>query len=92
MMDRIRRWLREIYAYARQHPIKVFLLVIVPLLIGGVLQKLLATIGIRLPQGLMGGMSGLSGNQGGLQGLGNAGSGGLGGSVQSLMNIAKMFL
>lgn len=95
MLRRIKRLLRDIYNFARRHPIRVFLLVIVPLITGGVLQKLLAMVGLRLPGGLTGhrsefeqitrssGLGSLSGAMGG---------GGLGESVNGLMTIAKMFL
>ncbi|GAM36864.1 hypothetical protein TCE0_022r06292 [Talaromyces pinophilus] len=54
MIRRIKRLLRDIWSYGRRNPIKVFLFVIVPLITGGVLQKLLAMVGLRLPGGLVG--------------------------------------
>jgi len=33
----------------RRHPVKVFFLVIMPLITGGALTKILTTVGIRLP-------------------------------------------
>lgn len=50
----IRQILRDIYDYARTHPIKTFFMVIVPLVVTGVLQKLLGMIGIRLPKRIFG--------------------------------------
>jgi hypothetical protein len=91
MISRIKRLLLDIYNYARRHPVKVFLLVIMPLITGGILQKLLATIGIRLPSGLMGGNIGGAGRSG-LGDFGNAGGSGLSESVNRLMSIAKMFI
>lgn len=93
MISRIKRLLRDIYYYARRHPMKVFLLVIMPLITGGILQKLLATVGLRLPGGLMGDSHKYSaGGRGGFNGVGGAGSGGLGDSVNGLMTLAKMFM
>jgi len=41
--------LRDLYYYMRRHPVKVFFLVIMPLITGGALTKILSTAGIRLP-------------------------------------------
>jgi hypothetical protein len=96
MVQKIKRLLSDIMYYARRHPMKVFLMVIMPLLTGGVLPKLLATVGISLPRGLMnnlpGGLGGHSGGGSGLGGFGAAGGSGLGGSVGGLMTLAKMFM
>jgi hypothetical protein len=83
LIQSIKRLFRDIYHYARRNPVKVFLLVIVPLVTSGILAKLLGVVGIRLPRSLSG--SPPRGTYGG--------SGpGLGESVSSLMNIAKMFV
>jgi len=90
----------------RRHPLKVFLLVIMPLITGGALAKLLAQVGIRLPPGLhrmMGGMTtsrqtterfysrgGARDFEGGTSMPGM--SSGVGDSISSLMGIAKMFI
>lgn len=70
-------------------------MVIVPLLTSGVLPKLLAMVGLRLPHGVV---SALGGSAGGARGPGGYGgpTGGGGGpglseNLTSLMNIAKMF-
>ena len=84
--------LRDIYTYARRHPMKVFMLVIMPLITGGALTKILATIGVRLPAGLAalaGGRAG-GGGGGGFGDIAGAMSGA--GGMQSAMNIAKMFM
>ncbi|EEA20845.1 conserved hypothetical protein [Talaromyces marneffei ATCC 18224] len=88
MIRRIKRLLRDIWSYARRHPVKVFLFVIVPLITGGVLQKLLAMVGLRLPSGLVGNRSEFeqisrrSSSLGGLGGLaGGVGGAGLGDSI-----------
>jgi len=48
-VNRIRRFLRDIYAKFRKHPWRMFMLVIMPLLTSGVLVKLFASLGLRLP-------------------------------------------
>ena len=52
MVAKLRRWLRDLYYYMRRHPVKVFFLVIMPLITGGALTKILSTVGIRLPPAL----------------------------------------
>ena len=71
---------------------KVLLMVVVPLLTSGVLPKLLAMIGIRLPHGVLSalGAGGAgAGARGGIEGA--AGGGGVAESFTSLVNLAKMF-
>ncbi|KAF9886206.1 hypothetical protein FE257_011929 [Aspergillus nanangensis] len=80
----IKRLFRDIINYARRHPIKVLLLVVVPLLTSGVLQKLFAMIGVRLPKTL-----GVGGGGGGSS---RGGENGMADNINGLMNIAKMFL
>ncbi|KAK2768842.1 hypothetical protein FQN54_000702 [Arachnomyces sp. PD_36] len=84
LIHKIRRLLRDIYHYARRHPMKVFMLVIMPLITGGILQKLLSVVGVRLPKGLAGGSDG--GRRGGDS------SSGMEDGVKSLMTLAKMFM
>ncbi|KAJ5678623.1 hypothetical protein N7462_006867 [Penicillium macrosclerotiorum] len=90
MIHAIKRLFRDIYRYARHHPIKVFLLVILPLLTSGVLPKLLAMIGIRLPHGITSALGGAGAGaaRGGLEGMGGKG---LSESVNGLVSLAKMF-
>ncbi|KAF7597428.1 hypothetical protein BBP40_003675 [Aspergillus hancockii] len=83
MVHSIKRLLRDIYYYARRHPVKVLLLVIVPLLASGVLQKLFAMIGIRLPKNIFGGHSGQP-RDGGKNGIMD--------NLNSIMSIAKMIM
>lgn len=52
LVSRLRKFIRDLYYYMRRHPVKVFILVIMPLLTGGVLTKILAQFGVRLPRGL----------------------------------------
>lgn len=68
---------------------KVFMLVILPLITSGVLVKLLAMVGLRLPHGVMSALGG--GASSARAGYGGLGGNGLSESVNSLMNIAKMF-
>lgn len=85
----IKKLFRDIYRWARHHPMKVFLLVILPLLTSGVLPKLLGMIGIRLPHGMMSALGGSThGTRGAIEGFESKG---LSESVNSLMNLAKMF-
>ncbi|KAK2825679.1 hypothetical protein FQN49_007472 [Arthroderma sp. PD_2] len=88
MIRKIKRLFRDIMHYMKRHPMKVFFLVIMPLITGGVLQKLLSTVGIRIP-GLSalskGGGGGGGGNRDPLSGEGIAGG------VSGLMSLAKAF-
>jgi hypothetical protein len=52
MFSRLRRLLRNLIHFMKKHPMRVFMLVIMPLLTGGALAQLLARFGIRLPAGL----------------------------------------
>jgi hypothetical protein len=95
--------LKDIYYYMRRNPMKVFMLVIMPLLTGGVLTKMLGMAGIRLPGGLenmMGGGQRRMFARGGARDFEGGTSlpgmmGGIGSVAESLgpvMNIAKMFI
>ncbi|KAE8400039.1 hypothetical protein BDV37DRAFT_258752 [Aspergillus pseudonomiae] len=79
----IKRLLRDIYKYAREHPMKVLVLLLIPLLTSGVLQKLFAMIGIRLPKNIFGGQGGQS-REGGKNGIME--------NLSSFMNVAKMIM
>lgn len=46
---KLKRLLRDLVYWAKRHPMKVFLLVIMPLITGGALTALLARFGLRLP-------------------------------------------
>lgn len=71
--------------YAGKHPIKVFFMVIVPLISGGILQKLLGVLGVRLPRALQFG-------KGSARGFGDGDGKGIGESLSGVMSLAKMFL
>ncbi|KAJ5894388.1 hypothetical protein N7495_006079 [Penicillium taxi] len=88
LIHSIKKLFRQIWRYARQHPMKVFLLVIVPLLTSGVLPKLLAMVGLRLPHGV----SSALGASAGARRMGEFEHGGMSDNVNSLMSLAKMFL
>lgn len=92
MLRDIKRLFRDIYRWARRNPMKVFMMVIVPLLTSGVLPKLLAMIGIRLPHAVTSALGGASKPRGGggFEGMGGGGRG-MSENISSLMNIAKMF-
>jgi hypothetical protein len=52
MIHHLRRILRELLYYARKHPAKIFiLLLILPLVTGGALHSLLRMLGIKLLRG-----------------------------------------
>ena len=89
MVAQIKRYLRDIYRYARKNPVKLFMLVIMPLITGGALADILRRFGIRLPGGLQS-MIGGKGGRGGSR-FGGSEFGGAGG-VEGIMKIAKMFI
>ncbi|KAI1420691.1 hypothetical protein F5Y12DRAFT_94936 [Xylaria sp. FL1777] len=49
---KLKRLLRDLMYWAKRHPIKVFMLVVMPLITGGALTALLARFGLRLPAGI----------------------------------------
>jgi hypothetical protein len=71
LYKKLQHFLREIWRYAQRHPYKVFFMVIMPLVSGGVLHKLARQFGVNLPEmggaGARGGYSG-SGHSGGYYG------------------------
>jgi hypothetical protein len=52
VIKHLKRLLRNLVYYAKRHPIRVFMLVIMPLVTGGALTALLARFGLRLPSGV----------------------------------------
>ena len=85
LMSQIKRYLRQLYSYARRHPVKL-LMMILPLLTGGALTGILAKFGIRLPRGLENMVGG--GRHSGRSGSSFGGAEG----VQGLMKIAQQFM
>jgi hypothetical protein len=49
LLKKLKRLLRDLLYYAKRHPTKVFMLVLMPLITGGALTALLARFGLRLP-------------------------------------------
>ena len=73
--------------YARKHPVKVFFMVILPLITGGVLQKLLGFLGVRVPRALQFGKA-----RGGYGHDGGFGGEGIKDSLNGVVSLAKMFV
>ncbi|TKA56773.1 hypothetical protein B0A49_09631 [Cryomyces minteri] len=73
LLHRLKQLLRDLWNYARRHPVKAFLAVIVPLIsAGGALSGLAAQFGVRLPPGL----AAMAGGGGGSGGWARRGGGG----------------
>lgn len=95
LMQKLQRMIKELWVYARRHPVKAFFAVIVPLLsAGGAIHGLLRQFGVRMPFGLDGATGRGGGGYYGSSGYG----GGRGGSSNwmdnagGLMQIAKAFM
>ena len=69
---------------------KLFMLVIMPLITGGALADILRRFGIRLPGGLQNMLPG--GRRGGYSSYGGGTSGMGAGGVAGLMKLAQMFI
>ncbi|CAK7208373.1 hypothetical protein SBRCBS47491_000070 [Sporothrix bragantina] len=95
---KLKRLIRDLIYYAKKHPLKVFMLAIMPLITGGALTALLARFGLRMPQSLermVGvGARAMSGDSVGLvgeamrmaavAGTGAAGASGVGGAAKAM--------
>lgn len=68
------------------------MLVVMPLITGGALHNIIRQFGIRLPSGLSSIMGGYGGSSRGFSTTSSFGGGGREGGMQSVMNIAKMFI
>ncbi|MCJ1418047.1 hypothetical protein MMC32_004392 [Xylographa parallela] len=90
LVAQIRKLLRNLIEYAKNNPMKMFMLVVMPLITGGALTKVLGTMGIRLPAGLASMGGALGGGRGGGGGIGGAMEGV--GGLEGVMKIAKMFM
>ena len=84
--------LRNLVGYARRHPLKVFMLVLLPLITGGALHNILRQFGIKLPAGLNGLIGGYGVGRGGYDSMSSFGGGAGHGGIQRAMNLAKMFM
>jgi hypothetical protein len=69
---KLKHFLREIWRYAQRHPYKVFFMVIMPLVSGGVLHKLARQFGVNLPE-MGGAAAGAAGARGRYSGGGHSG-------------------
>lgn len=95
LLHKLQRMIKELWYYARRHPVKAFFAVVVPLLsAGGAIHGLLRQFGIRLPMGLDGGGSSLGGGYYGSRGYGGDRGGLLDslGGASGLMSMARMFV
>jgi hypothetical protein len=103
LVSKFKHLLRELWYYLRRNPIKVFFLVVMPLVSGGALAAFAGQFGVKLPgflsgrgarsvgEGFGGGKGGFGG-EGLMEGLGAMGGmGGMGGAG-ALMGLAKAFL
>ncbi|KAI4244778.1 MAG: hypothetical protein L6R42_010364, partial [Xanthoria sp. 1 TBL-2021] len=92
MVHEIKKMLRNLISYTRRHPIKVFMLVIMPLITGGALHNILRQFGIRLPAGLSSLVGGYGRGRARYDSMNGFSGGGGDGGIQSAMKIAKMFM
>ena len=91
-MHKLQRMVRELWYYARRHPVKAFFAVVVPLLsAGGAIGGLLRQFNIRLPGMDSRSMYSRGGGYYGSSGYGGGG-GGLMDQAGSLMQIARAFM
>jgi len=95
LVHKLQRMVKELWYYARRHPVKAFFAVIVPLLsAGGAIGGLLRGLGVSLPM-MMGGSTRHSRGSGGYygsSGYGRESSGGWMGQAGSLMQVARAFM
>ena len=92
LLHRLQRMLKELWHYARRHPLKAFFAVVVPLLsAGGAVSGLLRQFGVRLP-GLFDGAARSSRGYYGSSGYSSRSEGGWMGSAGNLMSVARAFL
>ncbi|WPH03596.1 Hypothetical protein R9X50_00647800 [Acrodontium crateriforme] len=95
LMQKLQRMIKELWAYARRHPVKAFFAVVVPLLsAGGAVHGLLRQFGVRIPF-VDGQAARMMGGYYGSRGYGRGGESGEGGWMQnagSLMTLAKAFM
>lgn len=105
LLYKIKQLLRELYIYARRHPVKLFFMVVMPLLSSGALHGVLRQFGISLPRALNSALGGgslggsfnsygarsYSGGYYGSSGYGNDYGGGSDGlNLGSLMSLASL--
>jgi len=87
LVDKLRHFLRELWYYLRRNPVKVFFLVVMPLISGGALAAFAGQFGVKLPGFLSGkGARSMGEGLGGRSGGGYYGSKGYGGGAENLMS------
>lgn len=93
--------MHNIYGYAHRHPVKVFVLVVMPLITGGALHNILKRFGIRLPASVSSAMGGIASERNAYERYGGDFYGGRrenysnlggGGALHSIMKIAQMLI
>lgn len=104
LVHQIKKLMHNLYGYTHRHPVKVFMLVVMPLITGGALHSILKTFGVRVPASVsraMGGMGGMANERNTYGRYGGDFSGGrreisgdLGGgdALQSILKIAQMLI
>lgn len=102
LLYKLKQLLRELYVYARRHPMKLFMMVVMPLLSSGALHGILRQFGISLPRALNSALGGgglgesygsrsySSGYYGSSGYGGDYGRGSEGLNVSSLMSLASL--
>lgn len=95
MIYKFKHLLRKLYDYACRHPIKIFFMVAMPLISGGLLHKAAKQLGIRLPDVLKGSGGANRGGGGyyGSEGYGKEESSGiskLAAGIGGLGSVAKL--
>ncbi|KAF2480982.1 hypothetical protein BDY17DRAFT_180221 [Neohortaea acidophila] len=89
---RLQRMVRELWAYARRHPMKAFFAVVVPLLsAGGAIHGLMKQFGVQVPGMDLGGARTMRGGYYGSAGYGGGGGGWMD-NAGSLLQVAKAFM
>jgi hypothetical protein len=103
LYHKLKHLLKELYYFARRHPVKIFFMVVMPLISGGVLHNVARNFGISLPAMLRGSAGksggggydsyyGSSGYERESSGGGAAGLMGNLGNVGSLLKMAQAFM
>jgi len=92
LVYKLKHLIHQLWYYARKNPIKIFFLVIMPLISGGVLAGIARQFGIRLPSFLQGkGGRGAGGGSGGYYGShGYEGGHGMGGAMGGLSGLSGL--
>ncbi|THY44431.1 hypothetical protein D6C99_06770 [Aureobasidium pullulans] len=102
LIHKLKRLIQDLWDYARRHPLKAFMAVVVPLMsAGGALHSLLKQFGVRMPVAFDGVHSTRAGGYYGSSGYGDYEESGFGSmfgggnamdTVGSLMKVARVFM